>query len=428
MEKFLKSVQEKHQTTKVCSISGSRDSESAVRARNLSKRGESAVDVVLTGLGWAQTIIKDWSLSDVWNLFKVIDDGDIESYSDNFDEMRKHYATGNGGACDLFNVGQSNNKECGARFGCVLCSFSEDDRSLEAQIDIDPKTYGFMKPLNDLRRYMINTLFNYGYRSRLGREMKDGWIKVGINQYSIEYRMNLLRYVLSIQQEAYSQHGYHPIDLIDIEELVAIQYHWSREGGETEPGMAFKIWHEVVNDDVIYPIPHTEKVEKVFTPEYLYFNLEEFMLKDNSSGLDDERLYSDFKEAARVYYKDGEAHQVVRFTENPTLRVRVEDARAMMFVESFYPNLVADGHLKDKCPTVMLKHLLESGVIEISKGSIDRVNRDAKRAQTLFSLRTNTGIPIEDAIQFFSVPKFVMDKMVKEKSLESNHSMQKSLF
>ena len=270
-----------------------------------------------------------------------------------------------------------------------------------------------MKPLNDLRTFMINTLFDFNKRSLLGREMKDGFIKVGINQYSMEYRMDILRYVLTIQQDAFNQHGYHPIDLIDYRELLAIQYHWSREGGEPEPGMALKIWHEIVEDGMRYPIPHTEKIEAAFSPVYMYFPLEDYMDQDNSIGLDDEGLYGEYKHLARVYYRDGIKHQVVKYDESSAFEVVTENSKAMMFVDSFYPDLVEGGYLENKCPTVMLKHLLESGVVRIAKGSIDRLNRDAKRAQALFSLRTTTGIPVDEAILRLSVPKKIKDRVVE---------------
>lgn len=423
MERFLKSVQHEHQTTKVVSISGSRDAESSVRAANLKKRNESAEQIVATGLGWSLAIIKDWSLGDVWQLFKKVDDGDLDTFSDRFDGMRKHYAAGNGGTCDLFAVGVSK-KECGARFGCVLCAMNPTDESLEAQIDIAPGTYGFMKPLNQLRRYMINTLHDHSKRSLLGREMKHGFIKVGFNQYSMEYRMDLLRYVLTIQQDVYNEFGSHLIDLIDYEQLLAIQYHWSREGGEPEPGMALKIWHEIVSEgEGHYPMPHTEKIDATFVPTYRHFPLEDFMDKANCIGLDDAGLDDKFKPAARVYYREGEKHRVIQYQEADGFEVVSKDGFAMTFVEDFYPRLVRDGHLQGKCPTVMLKHLLESGVVKIHKGSIDRINRDAKRAQALFALATDANMPVEQVIYHLSLPKRARDHIVQLK----NEGLQTSL-
>jgi DNA sulfur modification protein DndC len=426
MKKFLNEISQKHQTDRICSISGSRDLESTARAKNLKKREETPHTPVKTPLGWTLALIKEWSLSDVWQLFSIIDNGDIESYSDHFNLMKKHYSAGNGGVCDLFagNLGQ--NKSCGSRFGCVLCAQTKEDSSLLNQIEIDEKTYGFMRPLNDLRNYMVNTLYDYNHRSSLGRKLtREGYIKVGVNQYSIEYRMDLLRYVLSIQANAFDQYGYHIIDLIDYRELLAIQYHWSREGGEKKPGMALNIWHEIVNEGHRYPVPETQLTPKEFTPEYRYFPLMKFVESNQPVGLDDEGLDNKFKSLARMFKKNGELHRVVRYTESQTFDVVTANAFAMTFVEDFYIELAEDGHLDGKCPTVMLKHLLESGVVTLAKGTIGRVHDDARRAQALNSLRVTLNISLPDAIMMLSVSESQMNLEIASR-VQSIH--QPSLF
>ena len=423
-------LSKQYQTDNIINISGSRESESAKRSANLALRNETADTPVMTSLGLSQPIIMDWTLNDIWSLFSLINDDEIESFSDNFDLMRKHYSAGNGGVCDLF-AGDTNkhSKSCGARFGCVLCGLSGTyDKSLEAQIETDVNTYGYLKPLNDLRTFMINTLWDFNHRSLLGKQMKDGFIKVGINHYSIKYRMDLLRYILTIQNEEYCRTGNHRINLIDIEELIAIQYHWSRSGDEPKPGMAFRIWHEIVEDDNgCYPIPETTFVEKQFTPEYMYFDLEHYVKLSRSQGLDDDALDGKFRHLAREYTRDHTKHRVVRYTESNTFRVNHDEGRAMMFVTSFFPTLVEDGHLDDKCPTVMLKHLLESGVVEISKGSISRLNEDAKRSQTINSLRSMSGIPVSHVMLAMSVSKRVMKEIISRRSINDAEEIQPSL-
>lgn len=427
MKAFLKGLTEKYQTDKIVSISGSRDSESAVRKANLQKRNESNHTPVMTPLGWTLALIKDWSLTDVWQLFSIIDDGDIESYSDNFFLMRKHYSSGNGGVCDLFAGNLAQNKSCGSRFGCFLCALNKKDTSLENQMDTDPKTYGFMRPLNEFRNYMVNTLFDYSNRSTLGRKLtKEGYIKVGLNQYSLSYRINLLKYILTIQQEAYENNGNHTIDLIDYRELLAIQYLWSREGGEEEPGQALKIWHEVVNNGMRYQIPETTYTEKNFSPKYTYFPLMKFVESNQPVGLDDEGLDNQFKSIERMFKRNGESQRVIRYTESKSFNVITKNAFAMTFVEDFYLELVEDGHLENKCPTVMLKQLLESGVITLAKGTIGRVHDDARRAQALNSLRATTGIPTAEAIMALSVSEKVMNAEIS--SRQTNQATQQSLF
>ena len=149
IQNFLSELQRKYGTTKILNVTGSRLSESNARKASLEKRSESPDGVVKTSLGWSQSIIMDWSLNDVWSLFKVIDDGDIESFSERFHLLKKHYATANAGTCDLFSGDTNKNqKECGSRFGCWICSHgSINDKSLESQIATDEKTYGFMAPL-----------------------------------------------------------------------------------------------------------------------------------------------------------------------------------------------------------------------------------------------------------------------------------------
>lgn len=406
MMRFIKELQVKYRTTKIIAISGSRDSESSARAGNLAKRGENADKMVITDLGWSQPIIKDWSLSDVWQLFKIVDDGDIESYSPHFNLMKKHYAAGNSGTCDLFSgdLGKSN-KECGSRFGCTLCAMTKDDKSLDAQIAISPKTYGFMAGLSQLRTFMVNTLFDYQRcRSVIGRKIdENGFVKIAPNQYSLAYRQELLRYILTIQVEVYEKHGSHLIDLIDYRELVAIQYHWCREGGEQSPGTAFQIWHEIVNNGERYYIPKTTKAEINRSYETKYFDLQGYVDHENPQGLDDEGLTDRFKSIARQYFKDGSANRVVSFSEGQTFEVITKDALAMTFIEDFFISLILEGNLSNKCPTVMLKHMLQAGVLVLKKGQIARLNEETKRAQMFNALCWSENATIENGVVSLAV-------------------------
>jgi DNA sulfur modification protein DndC len=431
MENHLTELSKELQSDKLISITGSRTSESAVRAKNLELRQESSTKMVKTGLGWSLALIKDWSLSEVWNLFRIIENGDIESYSDNFEEMRKHYSAGNAGTCDLFAGDNSKvSKSCGSRFGCMTCAMSgSSDKSLEAQIDTDPKTYGFMKPINELREYMINTLFDYKYRSLLGKKMFNGYIKYGVNQYNMKFRMNLLRYVLTIQNEAYATTGNHIIDLIDYEQILAIQYYWSKEGLEPSPGMALKIWNEIIeNDEGGYPIPKTVKAEQPHSPRYTYFPLQDYITKENNVGLDDDNFFDKNRNLARVYQKDGSSKRVVNYVEAKKLTVDIKDGKAMMFVTSFYPSLVEDGLLDNKCPTVMLKYLLLSEVIKITKGSIARIDSDMKRAQTLNSIQYITNLTTEEFISTLSISEAMMDANVRAFNVNDKPTGQQQLF
>lgn len=431
MEAFIKSIERQYQTKKVLNITGSRGSESAVRAANLLKRNESAFNVTKTDLGFVMPIIMDWSLNDVWSLFTIVDNGDIDSYSDNFDSMIKHYSAANNGVCDLF-AGNSKklDKNCGSRFGCSLCSMNNiEEDSLLNQIDIDDKTYGYMRPLTELRKYLNDTLFDYQYRSKIGSKITDGFLKVGPNQYSLTYRQNLLRYILTIQNESYA-HGGPEIQLIDFEELVAIQYHWTRCGFEEESGSAFKIWHEICElDEGNYPIPATTRVAQSALPEYMYFDIESHMGNADAIGLDDVGFDGEYRHLAMQYRKDGESNRVIKFTENCSFTVVTKDALAMDFVTDFYPQMLADGLLVNQCPTTMMKLMLECGLIEISKGSIARLNEEIKRAQTFIRLKELSAVSIETIVNSLSVSAAIKDNIVAERKLaKSSNNQQASFF
>lgn len=421
MDRFIKSLQKKHQTMKIVSISGSREDESVIRAANLAKRGESATEIVETGLGFSQAIIKDWTLDHVWGLFNACYFGEIPSYSERLVLMKKHYAAGNSGTCDLFaQNGTSVNKACGARFGCALCAMNKDDKSLEAQIVTEPETYGFMKPLNDLRKFMMDTLWDHNNRSKVGRQMKDGFIKVGTNQYSVEYRMQLLRYVLSFQQDLYDMHGYHPISLIDYEQLIVIQYHWAREGGEPFAGMALRIWNEIVIEGQRYEIPETTYCEQEETPTYRYFDLMDFMNQVDRNevvGLDDETLDNVHRRRAKYFTRKGELQRVFHYEEAKTFEVDIANWKAGSFIESWFPAMLEEGHFENKCPTVILKALIESGVVKITKGSIARLHEDAKRSQALYWLIEERMVNIEKLIERYSVTEEQKNEIIAKRSL-----------
>ena len=247
-----------------------------------------------------------------------------------------------------------------------------------------------------------------------------------MNEYSLSYRMNLLRYILTIQAEAFEKHGFHIIDLIDYESLIAIQYHWSR-ASEPEPGMAFKIWHEV-NEGISYPIPETERYVKQSIPAYKYFPLRDYIKKSDVEGLNDTGLDGEFSHLTRQFYRDGLSQRVVKYEEEKSFKVVTENGIAMDFVEDFYPYLVSTGQLDNADPTVMLKHLLVGGVIKISKGSIAKLHESVKRSQTLTLIEATSGIPHELAVSSLSVSEKVKNFMVAENSNKQEPLPQYSLF
>jgi DNA sulfur modification protein DndC len=413
---FMKQLRAQYQTDKILSLSGTRDDESAIRAKNIAKRGETIDTIATTDLGFTMAPIKDWDLNDIWRVANLIENGDIESFAEDcIQGLFKHYSAGNGGMCDIY-VSDSNkpSKACGSRFGCTLCALVPNDTSLEQQIKTSPKTYGYMQGINDLRTFMLNTLNDMERsRSLLGRDEKaGGYLKVGWNQYSIEYRQELLTYVLTLdqlEQERAQALGVEPkFELIGYKELIAIQYLWAKQGGEKHIASAFKIWHDIKHGGKRYPIPHTDCADlKGYTfslgqarfiggdslAPYRYVKITDFenrlcSLDDGRDGLETRAgNHVSVNELPRIQNDDGSYITVVPHQAANAFTVTDEEC-AKVFVEDRYLSLLELGLDSDdpyhrNCPTLFLKVMLFENIITIKKGQIKQLHKDAKRAQVI---------------------------------------------
>ncbi len=416
---FLNSLKLKHQTSKILSLSGARDAESHARAGNLAKRGEQQTQVVKTTMGFAMAPIKDWDVKDVWGLLGAAENEQIDTFSADFSETRKHYAAGNGGTCDIF-AGESTsvNKGCGSRFGCVTCSMVKRDESLESQIDTSPQQYGYMRPFVKLRKYLNDTLFNMAHRALIGRlPNSGGFLKIGFNHYSLSYRQNLLRYILTIDiEEAERTSGAAKFKLIDYQELVAIQYHWAREGGEAQAGTALQIWHDVYTNDKRYYIPDTTYINnRPSTIKYRWLDVKGLM--DSTSpgaGLNDPMLdRPDCRHLTARFITNGESMRVIRYTQAQGLTI--DYVEAQWLVEALYHQIAKDNQRENGCPTHMLKHMLYLGIVKIHKGSIARLHGEAMNAQTLHILRYERQVNVDAAAWHESVTEDKMNAIIAQR-------------
>lgn len=189
-------------------------------------------------MGYKLAPIKDWEFKHVWGLIGQIENGNIVSFGENLTRgLTKHYSAGNAGTCDLLaGEGADRSKACGSRFGCVLCSLVKEDTSLQNQINLAPQTYGYMQGLLSLREFMFNTVNDYTRcRSMIGKRIENGHLKIGYNDYSLDFRKELLRYTLTLdaleQERAYKAGVAPKFQLVKHEEIVAIQFYWTKDGG-----------------------------------------------------------------------------------------------------------------------------------------------------------------------------------------------------
>ena len=389
VKRFMKFLEKKHQTAKILSLSGSRDAESASRAANLAKRGESIDTIAETDLGYKLAPIKDWAFKDVWALIQQIEAGHIESFGENLTKgLTKHYSAGNAGTCDLLaGEGADRSKACGSRFGCVLCSLVKEDTSLQNQINLAPQTYGYMQGLLSLRKFMFDTVNDYDRcRSMIGKRIENGYLKIGYNDYSLDFRKELLRYTLTLdaleQERAYKAGTAPKFQLLKHEDIVAIQFYWTKEGGEKSPGEALQIWLDVHTEQHRYAIPETTYAPSSPLPKYGSRRTPICQMMDflETSGLtitDEDRDNL----ATHLFYRGNEAVETTPFDVADRFTVADNDTLEE-YIEGKFWDYIQDGVLFDNaCPSSLMKDMLRAGVIKIKKGGMPALHEAMRKAQ-----------------------------------------------
>ena len=140
-------------------------------------------------------------------------------------------------------------RSCGqSRFGCLICTVVKDDKSMSALIKNGVE---WMKPLLDFRDRLIANRNVSDYRNETRR---NGQLAVDENghkmgNYTMEYRIQLLRELLTVQKETQDYRS--SIDLITNQELIAIQVIWYRDGNFSTTV------NDIYNEVYGYNIPNT---------------------------------------------------------------------------------------------------------------------------------------------------------------------------
>lgn len=191
-----------------------------------------------------------FSQEDVWVILAELQAGERTSFTD-AKEIWEAYRDGGGTSCAVVSddAMKSNAKACGARFGCALCAAVGRDKSLEAMIESDPK-YAFMKGLNRLQRFIVDTQYDAERRHWIGRTLtKDGYLAIGPDAYSPAMQRELLRYSLTLDRDeriAARRLGIKPrFQLVSEEQLFAIDIIWSMNRTQARSFEAVRIWQEV---------------------------------------------------------------------------------------------------------------------------------------------------------------------------------------
>ncbi|MDR1544748.1 MAG: DNA phosphorothioation system sulfurtransferase DndC [Prevotellaceae bacterium] len=201
---------------------GTRLAESQQRAKSIKKhdiKGHRLSKHPLNPNTYTYAPIKELMLEEVWWIINAIPspwgfDNQI-LYKIYMDASADDYE------CPVV-VTDDKHKSCGqSRFGCWICTVVKEDKSMSALIK---NGMAWMQPLLDFRNRLVEN------RSETRRNGQLAVDETGHNMgnYTMEYRIQLLRELLTIQKD--TQQYRSSIDLITSQELIAIQVMWYRDG------------------------------------------------------------------------------------------------------------------------------------------------------------------------------------------------------
>lgn len=248
---------------------GTRFDESSGRAARMSERGETEDRPWQGDDGLYMSPIARFTLDDIIEYVGLANAGAIRCYSD-FAELMRIYNASEGATCFVVSVmkeaGAKQGKACGARTGCSLCCAVGVDKSLVNMIESDER-YGYMRELNRLQRFLVNTQYDLSRRQWVGRTINEaGYIAVRPDAYHPNMLEALLRYALTIdvrEQEAAMRLGIAPrFQLVTLEALIAIDALWSMQGFSDRPFHALSIYREVYLDGRRYDVPDVPMAPK----------------------------------------------------------------------------------------------------------------------------------------------------------------------
>lgn len=228
---------------------GTRRSESQQRAKSVGKheiKGHRLSKHPLNPNTYTYAPIKELHLEEVWYIINAIPspwgfDNKI-LFNIYLDASADDYE------CPTV-VTDASHRTCGqSRFGCWICTVVKEDKSMSSLIK---SGVNWMQPLLDFRNKLVENRNVSELRSSTRRNGQLAVDETGHNMgnYTMEYRVRLLRELLSIQKETQEYRA--SIDLITNQELIAIQVIWYRDGNFTTTV------NDIYNEVYGYNIPNT---------------------------------------------------------------------------------------------------------------------------------------------------------------------------
>lgn len=227
---------------------GTRLSESQQRAKSIKKhdiKGYRLSKHPLNPNTFTYAPIKELMLEEVWWIINVIP----SPWGFDNQILFKIYldASADDYECPTV-VTNDSHKSCGqSRFGCWTCTVVKEDKSMTALIDNGTR---WMQPLLDFRNRLVE---NRNVSDNRNETRRNGQLAVDetghkMGNYTMEYRIQLLTELLSIQKEVQKERS--SINLITSQELIAIQVMWYRDGNFTTTV------NDIYNDIYGYDLPN----------------------------------------------------------------------------------------------------------------------------------------------------------------------------
>jgi len=340
------------------SVLGTRFAENTTRAGNMTERGERD-DSATRGANGDLTIsvLAHWSTDDVWEFLSQFTDKSMYPFPSPVSArsiVRLHdlYRDASDGVCGVVLGEGGSRAACSSRHGCSFCLVAgEQDKSLTSMIK-EPQ-HAHLAGLNRYRNYLMATQWDLSKRELVGRTISDaGYVRIAPDVYSFEHRMDLLRYLLTldaIEADRAEEHsallaaGRIPdteinrelceiqFAMITPQQLVAIDFQLGLHQYCPHAHPAITAWYEVHTLGRRYAIPDiAEPAVKTPIPTYGWFEVGQFDKLVPTDGLRDygQEMWNPYLHAGRVsaYAQTTEGERISYFEEEDQLTVDAEQA------------------------------------------------------------------------------------------------------
>lgn len=419
------------QGREVCTLTGTRFSESAARGQKMRKRGDSDLAPVRNKMGeLVLSPIANWTTENVWELIGLLTSGIYESYTDGV-AVRDAYADAGPTSCAVINdsltEGAPRKGGCGARFGCMLCMQIASDKSMDAMLE--KPEYAFLKGVAALRQYLIDTDYDLENRLWVGRTIEKGHVAIRPDVYSPRKLRDLFRMAVTLDAEEFEasrEEGLREprFQLVTLEQMFAIDAHWSLNG-HWDGFSALQDFLDIHEKGIRYPVPVVEPFPKVDLPAPKFLPVGDdwtMTAKSRVAGLLDPYAASMLETCIGVteYGKSSVVTAWEDITDEDGFQFDLEGALLFLDFEA-ESHIEQYRHLQHKggCGTTYRTYA-QYGFMKIGVGQVRRHDQALKRSYWKGSLGLNGPDADIEAVRTFALTTDEVPREVLEAFMSGN--------